>query len=273
MKPIFAVFALALPLVSAAPLYYNIPTPLPYNIPSLGYQATSTQEFGGLVQLAGNSSAVLQTASVVMSNWALESTYQPVGTSSGFAVPLTLNLYNVGASNSVGPLIASYTIEASILWRPEASPGCSGGRWLAPDNNCYSGFAQTVAFSLGGINTPSEFIYGLAFNTPNYGYSPIGSPSPTASLNFGLSTTAPTVGTNPLPGTVYWNTSNAANYADGGTGGVNTFRLDTGWAPYSGAVCFDDGQGCPGAAQSVPEPATYALTGVALGLLALSRRR
>ena len=37
---------------------------------------------------------------------------------------------------------------------------------------------------------------------------------------------------------MYWNTLTAANYTDGGAGGVGIFRLDTGWTPYTPAVRF-----------------------------------
>jgi hypothetical protein len=50
---------------------------------------------------------------------------------------------------------------------------------------------------------------------------------------------SPSVGSNPFPDTAYWNTQTAANYADGGAGGVGIFRRDTNWTPFSGAVSFE----------------------------------
>jgi hypothetical protein len=89
-----------------------------------------------------------------------------------------------------------------------------------------------VTFNLGGVTVPDQLIYGIAFNTETYGASPIGPPSgPWDSLNFGF-VGAPTVGSNPLPDTAYWNTTTAGNYADSGAGGTGTFRQDTGWAAY-----------------------------------------
>lgn len=264
MKNSIFAFVLAASAVWAGPVYVNIPNPQPYNVPSLGYEATSTQEFGGLIELAGGVPATLTSATVLMSNWSKESTYQTVGTTAGFVVPLTLNLYNVGPGNTLGSLFSSVTTNANILWRPEDSAGCNGA-WRAADNACYNGFAQTVSFTLAGVSAPAQLIYGLAFNTPHHGYNPIGGNGPTQSLNFGLNTASPSVGSNPLPGTAFWNTSHGPFYADGGAGGTNTFRSDTLWAPYSGAINFE--------ASDIPEPGTYALMAAGLGLLVFLRRR
>ena len=71
-------FAAAMPTgtVSAAPIvvYNAVPATLPPNIPSLGFQATQTAEFGDFVHLAGTNRE-LRTVTVTMSTWALQSTY------------------------------------------------------------------------------------------------------------------------------------------------------------------------------------------------------
>src|SRR5262249_11263711 len=82
-------------------------------------------------------------------------------------------------------------------------------------------------------------IYGVSYNTQTWGYNPIGVGGPYVSLNFGLAQVPPTVGSNPFPDTGYWNTQTAANYADGGAGGVGVFRRDTNWTPFSGAISFE----------------------------------
>jgi hypothetical protein len=243
---------------SADVVYSTMPTPIPPNVPSLGYQATQTAEFGQGVDLSSSGGATLGSAQVLMSNWALESTYEPVGTSAGFTVPLTLNLYNVGPGDSVGSLISSTTIDALINWRPEASSGCTGGAYMASDGNCYNGQDQVVTFNLANVAVPQQFIYGLAFNTQTWGANPTGTTGPYNSLNFGLlgdgtNPVTPFVGTDISPNSAYWNTSTAGYYGDGGAGGTDTFRLDANnWQGYDPAVTFFS-------SSAVPEPRNVGL--------------
>src|ERR1700719_1208523 len=93
----------------AAVIYDSIPNPLPGNVPSLGYQALQTAEFGDLIQFDGTSRALSQV-SIVMSDWALASDYPAFPGAGGPAWnhPLTLNLYNVdnsGPNPAPGALI------------------------------------------------------------------------------------------------------------------------------------------------------------------------
>ncbi len=236
---------LALP-VTAGTIYDNIPSPMPPNVPSLGYQANQVSEFGNLVAFGGTDRQ-LSSVTVLMSDWALASTYGSLNPTWDY--PLTLNLYNVdnsGPTTEPGSLIASVTQTFAIPWRPEADVTCSGGTaWRASDGSCYNGLAFTVTFDFTGTTVPDQIIYGLAFNTTTYGSQPTGQLGPYDSLNFGLTTAAPTTGGNPLPGTVYWNNSS-----------MN-------WS-YTGTVAFD----------TVPEPATCLLLGAGLlGMCVLARRR
>ena len=56
-------------------VYDAIPKKLPPNVASLGYEATSTAEFGDYVHL-GDKDRQLQTVTVTLSDWALYSDYQ-----------------------------------------------------------------------------------------------------------------------------------------------------------------------------------------------------
>jgi hypothetical protein len=210
--------------------------------------------------LAGNARA-LTSATVAMSNWALESAYETLGTSAGYNVPLTFSIYNVGSGglNPVpGSLIASETINAFTPWRPEASLSCGGGAFQASDG-CFNGLLVPVTFSFNGVSVPDSVSFGVSFNTTNYGQSPTEVPGPYDSLNFGLSG-GTTVGTGINPNGVEWNTS-VQSFLTTGTAG--TFGPDTGWAPYVPAVQLD----------AIPEPTSLALLVPAVLGLAVKRRR
>lgn len=214
--------------VTGVPVFDAIPAPLPPNIPSVGFQATQTAELGDLVTLAADSGRHANAATVIMSSWALHSDY-PTMPAAGFEHPVTLTFYD---ATTLAP-IASITQTFLMSWRPEADPTCSPAwKWKAADGICYSGFAFPITFDLSALNLtlPDTFVYGIAYNTNTWGYAPIGLAGPYESLNVGVLPAAPTVGTDVDPDAVYWNTMIPTNYADGGAGGVGTFRKDTNWS-------------------------------------------
>ena len=224
-----------IPLAGATIAYNHIPNPLPPNYPSLGYQATQTAEFGDLVTLSGTARRA-GSVTVAMSDWAKHSDYPAMG-ASGFSHPITVNIY---ASNSgaLGNLLGTVTQTFTIPWRPEADLTCPGGTaWRASDTNCYNGFAFTIKldFTSVPLTLPNDIIVGIAYNTNTWGYSPIGQSGPYESLNVGVVDGSPSAGTDVNPDAVFWNTMTAANYTDGGFGGVGTFRSDTNWSGYAPA--------------------------------------
>src|SRR4051812_41207532 len=143
---LFSVALLNTP-ASAAVIYDSIPNPQPPNVPSLGYQATQTAEFGGLVDFGGFYE--LTQGTILMSDWALASTYGSL--SPTWDQDLTLNLYSANGSGLLpGALLATRTQTFSIPWRPEPTPGC-GTAWLASNGSCYNGLAFTATFDFTGV--------------------------------------------------------------------------------------------------------------------------
>jgi hypothetical protein len=224
---------------TAAPVpsvvYNAIPGSLPPNMASLGFQATQTAEFGDYVHLGGTDRN-LKTVTVTMSDWALNSDY-PSMPSTGWSHPITLNIYNAVPAtplNKVGPLLGTLTQTFTIPWRPAADLTCTGGTaWRAGDGQCYNGLAFNITFDLSSLNLslPNDVIIGVAYNTQSYGVAPIGVAGPYNSLNVGVEGLA-TVGIDQSTDRVFWNTSTAGWYTDGGAGGVGIFREDTAWTPF-----------------------------------------
>lgn len=243
--------AMAFSAVAASTLVYdNIPSSIPGNVPSVGFQATQTAEFGSQVGLA-STERTDPTVTVLMSSWGCEAgswynhdcTTTPGAT---FDHPITLNVYSVGVGDAVGSLITTKTQTFTMPYRPSSDPACTGadaGKW-SDGSQCYNGKSFPIVFDLTGTTLPDKVIIGVAYNTTTWGSSPIGTQAcdstpqgcPYDSLNVGTNG-SPSIGLSlPSNDQVYWNTSIAGNYADGGAGGVGTFRLDSNWSGYLPAI-------------------------------------
>lgn len=237
--------------------YDSIPSPLPGNLASLGYEATASDEFGDRVVFAANTGRRLFSVTQTMSSWGCESGSWYAGDcvstpGSTFSHPITLNIYNVGPGGSVGSLIYSATQSFNIPYRPSADyVNCSDGTWFE-GSDCFNGLATNITFNIPAVvNLPNEVIYGIAYNTTHYGAAPIGESALCYaesggcgydSLNVALEGVT-TVGSNYDPNDAYWDTSYAPFYCDGGTGGVDVFRRDApsigcNWTGYQPSVRF-----------------------------------
>jgi len=229
---------------SSAAIYDSTTSPLSPNLPSVGFQANQVSEFGNQVTFTAGSARALSQATVTMSSWACQpgSWTSTCTTTPGatFTEPITLNIYNVGVNNTVGSLITSVTQTFAIPYRPSSDPtDClsAPSEWFSSaTGECYNGLATNITFTLPNVLVPSSIIYGVAYNTSGYGATPYGYSTtcaiagncPYDSLNVGLTVAnQPSVGSDPLPGTVYWNTSTAGDYCDSGAAGSGTFRLDS----------------------------------------------
>jgi hypothetical protein len=226
-----------------ASVVYNsiIPNGPPANLPSVGPEAYAFNEFGNEISLAGTA-RTLNSVTVTLSSWACVSGSWTTGdcsTPSGatFSQPITFNIYD--PSDTVHP-IATATQTFLVPYRPSTSPKCTGGRWYsAGTKTCFNGLADNVTFNFSGVTLPNTVVYGIVYNTRDYGPNPLGVTGPYDSLNIALSTDADVSAGSSTSGTVWQNSPLGSQYCDGGTGGVGTFRADSVcWAPYVPAVQF-----------------------------------
>lgn len=209
-------------------IYNSIPNPLPDDIASLGFEAAKTNEFGDQVSFAGSARA-LDTVTVTLDSQACQTGGDATCmTTPGatFSEPVTFNIYNVpttgagGTYPAPGSLIATLTTTFNIPYRPSADPACGNNGWGA---SCSPGLATNITFDFTSqsITLPDNVVYGIVYNTSAYGPLPYGAGGPYDSLNVALSQdpTDLTAGSDPNPGNLFWNTSEADYYCDGGTAG------------------------------------------------------
>lgn len=223
------------------PVFNNLPDTLPGNVASLGFQAVATREIGDEIVLQEGTPRRAGFAAVLMSSWSLHSNY-PAMPAAGYEHPITLNIYEDAVAALAHAPAQSITQTFTIPWRPAADASCSNGNWKsAVDGLCYSGLAFEVVFDLRGLNfdLPSQFIYSVEYNTQLSGYQPLGIPGPYNSLNVGFSPqSSPSAGEDVDADVVYWNTTIAGWYSDGGALGSGSFRADTGWTGFPIGVKF-----------------------------------
>ncbi|MEV4415596.1 hypothetical protein [Catellatospora sp. NPDC049609] len=223
------------------------------NLPSLGFEATSTSEFGDQVGLAATGSTDLAQLRVVFASWGCGTSghwySDDCVTAPGatFSHPVTANIYAPNATdpNLPGDLLATVTQNFDIRYRPSADPTrCAGpeaGMWFNPElGQCEDKIRQLLTFDFPGTqHLPSEVIWTVAFNTTHHGYAPIGEAAACFAadpgcgydwLSVGARTfpRAPYAGTDVDPDGAFINTEVASFYCDGGAAGVDILRLDTG---------------------------------------------
>jgi hypothetical protein len=221
-------------LLAPVAVFDSIPTPVPPNVPSEGFQCCSNSEIGDQITLAGTARKAV-SATVLMSSWAKHSDY-PTLSAAGFVHPITLNFYSDAAhAASHSPDLGSFTQNVVLSWRPESDPTCpdtgygAGFAWRAGNGSCYNGYAFPIAFPLTGVTLPNTFIYGIAYNTQTWGYAPLGVPGPFESLNVGLNSTPPiALGTDVDTNTVWQSQGKPSG----------PFAPVPGWAPYTPAIRF-----------------------------------
>ena len=236
------------------------------NPPSVGGEAYAFDELGNQVTLTRAAKA--GTIVVTLSSWGCQSgtwTADTCVTAAGakFTEPITLNIYEAPTATTPptvvpGARILSVTKTFSIPYRPSANAtkctGSSAGEWY--DNalgSCFNGLATNITFNLTSLHLslPKNLVFGVAYNTSDYGYAPYGDSTachstsagcPYDSLNIGLSQDPTNLsrGTDPNPGTIFQNSPLAGEYCDAGAGGTNAFRLDSPGDPCWGVITSDE---------------------------------
>jgi hypothetical protein len=223
------------------------------NIPSVGVEAYSFNQIGDEVIL--RRVAKLKSVAVQLSSWTCQSGAWNTGdcvTTPGatYTTPITLSIYKKSSTDSMsgettpGALLATVTRSFNIPYRPSASSHCTGpqaGEWFKNGQGCFNGLAHTIGFTLTGLKTklPADVVLGVSYNSNTSGPEPIGAPSPTDSLNVGLSPKV-RAGHQRYPGAIFWDTrfagfTCAAAPPDGNNGPFQTgvFNLD---GPCDGAT-------------------------------------
>ena len=236
------------------------------NLPSVGFEADSVAEFGNQITLTRAAKA--GTVVVTLSSWGCQSGTWPgdncvTAAGAKFTEPITLNIYHAptvttGPTVVPGARILSVTKTFSIPYRPSANTtkctGTSAGQWYDKAlGSCFNGLATNITFNLTSLNLslPKSLVFGIAYNTSDYGYAPYGDSTachsttegcPYDSLNIALSQDPTNVsrGTDPNPGTVFQYSSSAGEYCDNGAGGTSIFRLDSPGHPCWGVSTPDE---------------------------------
>jgi hypothetical protein len=227
---------------------YNsiIPNGPAANLPSVGPEAYAFNEFGNAVSLAGTARH-LNSVAVTLSSWACVQGSWTTGdcstpTGSTFSQPITLNIYRPSTDGGLTPgaLIASSTQTFAIPYRPSASTKCNDGKWYSSGTKtCFNGLANNVTFNFSGVTLPDQVVYGIVYNTRDFGPHPTGVSGPSDSLNIALSTDGDVSAGSSDSGTVWQNSPYPGQYCDHGAAGTGTFRADSGcWTPYVPAVQF-----------------------------------
>jgi hypothetical protein len=245
-------------------LYSSLPPSVGANLlPSEGVEAYSFSELGNQITLTR--SAKIASVTIGMQSWGCgksgtwggDNCVTTPGTK--FTEPITLNIYNAPASDPQtaadtpgnglpGSRILSITKTFSIPYRPSAnnakcqgtSPYFGAGAFYdAALGQCFPGLATNVTFNLASLHVtlPKNIVFGIAYDTSDYGYAPYGDANmcnmsttgcPYDALNIALSNdpTNLNVGSDPYTGGMYQNAL-AGDYCDHGAAGSGTFRFDS----------------------------------------------
>lgn len=237
-------------------IYDSMPAPIPSNVPSHAFAATSTSEFGDHIEFVPGTGRRFKSVTILLSSWACENgggTTCTTTPGAAFSHAITLNLYNVdhtGTLATVGTAIAAKTQTFDIPYRPSYDatkcfhePSPTDGPWW-DGTSCKNGLATPITFDLTslGIAVPDEVIWSVSYNTTFHGHSPLGENEACYtdgngcgydSLNVGVGQATVLQGIDVAPDSAFLESTWGGAYCDNGDGGTGTFRRDDGcWSDY-----------------------------------------
>jgi hypothetical protein len=213
--------------------------------PSLGFEATQTNEFGDKVTLDTNGGANTKLMSMTVDfqsygcetsgHWNTANCVSPASPGT-FTVPggITANIYDV--SDLINP-IASSTINPNIPYRPTAvlDTACpnnppldaANSRFLNGAGQCVYSRSVPLTFNFAGQTLPSTVVWTVEFNTSTEGYNPIG---PCGNSNPGCGYDSLNVGALSYPNAPYAGTDVDADVAYRSfQGNGDVLAPQTGW--------------------------------------------
>jgi len=118
-----------------------------------------------------------------------------------YRVPITLNVYEIGAGDEVGPLLFSQSADFAIPYRPSANKKCP----VVEENqgftkHCSLYVTTSIRFKIKGQVLPEEAIVAIAWDTKEYGLDPTGVAGPADTLGLDLNEARTCVRENPATG-------------------------------------------------------------------------
>jgi len=236
-------------------IYDSTLSPLPDNVPSIGYEATGVYELGDEITPAP-SSGPLSTVVVDMSSWACQSgswdnsagtcTLNTPGAT--FPATITFNIFSPG--NLATPEYTD-TQTFNIPYRPTSNCPTDDTAWADPvTGDCYHGLETPITFNFApqDITLSGPVVYGIEYSTSDYGPNAtpgLNESEPIDSLNVALDTesTDVSVGQDTTLGTAY-----AAGDVGGGDwapGEVTSSHGQAGFTSYPTAGGFGSANNIP----------------------------
>jgi hypothetical protein len=175
--------------------YNAIPAHVDGNVPSVGFQATSTSEFGDAVTLSG-ASRTINSMSVLFSSWGCQTgSGITCETTSGatFNVPVTFTVYKSVGGKIVDPgtPLSQTTKTVAFAYRPSADnskcTGADAGKLFnSKISKCENGSTQLVTMAMPATSPlTSEVVWTVKYNTFSHGDDPTNVASGADSLNVG----------------------------------------------------------------------------------------